>query len=193
MAVLVLGLVLFLGVHSVRIFADDWRTGRVAAWGENGFKGAYSLVSLVGFGLLIWGYGLATASGSPDLYAPLITWRHLTWLLVLIAFVLLAATYVPGSHIKAHVRHPMVVGVAMWSGGHLLVNGRLADVLLFGGFFVWSVASFLAARGRDRRAGVARPKGYWSRDLIVVVVGLVAWFLFARYAHAWLFGVPAIY
>jgi hypothetical protein len=115
MTMLVLGLVLFLGTHSVRIFADDWRGRRVAAMGANGWKGVYSLLSIAGFVLIVYGYAAARAeptfvNGSPLLYAPPLWTRHLATLLVLPAFILLVAAYVPGTRIKRAVGHPMVAG-----------------------------------------------------------------------------------
>jgi hypothetical protein len=113
--------------------------------------------------------------------------RHLASLLTLVAFVLLAAAYVPGNGIKAKLHHPMVLGVKVWALAHLLANHTLADLLLFGGFLVWAVLSFRAARARDRAAGTVYPPGTPARTAIAVVVGLVAWAVFAFWAHgAWI-------
>lgn len=188
MGILVLGLVLFLGVHSLRIFAGGWRDAQVARLGEQRWKGIYSLASLAGFALLVWGFGLARAEPAV-LYAPPAWARHASALLILPAFVLLAAAYVPGTRIKSAVGHPMVAGTVLWALGHLLANGRLADLLLFGGFGLWAALSFLAARGRDRAAGRGYPPGPVSRDAIAVTVGVIAWAAFAFIAHGWLFGV----
>lgn len=183
---LVLGLVLFLGVHSVRVFAEGWRTAMRQRLGENGWKGAYSLVSAVGLGLLIWGYGQARLEPVLLWNAPLWT-RHLAALLTLPAFVLLAAAYVPGNGLKARWHHPMVLGVKLWAVAHLLANGMLADVLLFGGFAVWAALSFRAARQRDRAAGTVYPAGSLARTGLTVVAGLLAWAGFAFWAHgAWI-------
>lgn len=185
---LILGLLLFLLPHSVRIVADDWRSRQIARLGEGPWKGLYSLVSLVGFVLLVWGYGQARLAPI-DLWQPPVFTRHLASLLLVPAFVLLAATYVPGTHIRARLGHPMVLGVKLWALAHLLANGRLADVLLFGGFLLWAVLNFRAARARDRLAGTRRPAVNAWRDLIAVVVGLAAWALFAFQLHGWLIGV----
>ena len=188
MTFLILGLVLFLGVHSVRIFAEGWRTAQIAQRGEGAWKGLYSVASIVGFGLIIWGYGLAreqpTVLWPPQLWA-----RHLASLLMLAAFILLAAAYVPKNGIKAWVHHPMVLGVKVWALAHLLANHTLADLLLFGSFLVWAVLDFRAARQRDRAGQVSYPAGTLGGTLGAVVGGLVAWAVFAFWAHGWLFGV----
>ncbi len=188
MSLLILGLVVFLGVHSVRIVADGWRTQFIAQRGEGAWKGLYSVLSLAGFALLVWGYGLARQQ-PVVLWVPLLGMRHAASLLTLVAFVLLAATYVPRNGIKAKLHHPMVLAVKVWALGHLLANGNLADVLLFGGFLVWAALSFKAARGRDRAAGTTYPAGTAAGTAITVVVGLLAWAGFAFWAHGVLIGV----
>lgn len=188
MIVLVLGLVIFLGIHSVRIVADDWRGAMLARVGEGTWKGLVSLVSAVGLVLLIWGYGL-TRTAPVELWSPPVWTRHAASLLTLVAFVLLAAAYVPGTRIKAAVGHPMVVGTKVWAFSHLLANGRLADVVLFGAFLAWAIALYAASRRRDRRLGVRYVAGPASRDAIAVAVGVAAWVAFAFWLHAWLIGV----
>ncbi len=188
MLVLIAGLVIFLGLHSVRIVAEDWRSARIAQWGEGRWKGFYSLASVVGFALIVWGYGLARAT-PVDLWQPPAFTRHLASLLTLPAFVLLSAAYVPGTRIKSRLGHPMVLAVKLWALAHLLANGRLADVLLFGGFLVWSMFSFRAARARDRLAASVRPAGSAGRDALALVIGVVAWAVFAVLLHGWLIGV----
>jgi uncharacterized membrane protein len=188
MTLLILGLVIFLGVHSTRIVAEGWRTQMRARLGEGGWKGVYSLLSLVGLVLIVYGYGQARMDPTVLWGSPV--WvRHLAALLTLLAFILLAATYVPGNSIKARLRHPMVLGVKVWALAHLIANNTLADVLLFGGFLVWAVLSFRAARARDRAAGVAPTAGRIAPTGIAVVVGIAAWAVFAFWAHAALFGV----
>lgn len=188
MTPLILGLLLFLGVHSVRIVADPWRSAQIAKIGEMRWKGVYSLLSAVGLGLIIWGYGMARMD-SPVLWnAP--TWtRHVAATLTLPAFILLVAAYIPGSRIKAAVGHPMVAGVKLWALAHLLANGALVDATLFGAFLFWAVLDFVSARRRDRVAGRTYPARGASRDALVVAVGLLAWALFAWYGHTWLIGV----
>ena len=196
---LVLGLILFLGVHSVRIVADDWRNQTIDRIGLGAWKAVYSLVSAVGLGLIIWGYGLARQS--PDvLWTPPLGMRHAASLLTLVAFVLLVAACVPGNAIKARLGHPMVLSVKLWAFAHLLSNGTLADVLLFGGFLAWAVLNYRAARrrtpaGRDDAddeddAVVTANRGpSLAATVATVVVGLGAWAVFAFWAHGVLIGV----
>jgi len=188
MTVLILGLLLFLGTHSVRIFADGWRSRQVARLGEGKWKGVYSLVAAIGFVLIVWGYGLARAD-PVFLWSPPVWARHIAALLTVPAFVLLAAAYVPGNRIKAGVGHPMVAAVKVWALAHLLANGTLAAVVLFGAFLVWAVADFASARRRDRRAGTVYRTGTRARDAVSVIVGLLAWAVFAFLLHGWLIGV----
>jgi uncharacterized membrane protein len=188
MLYLVAGLVLFLGVHSVRIVADGWRTRTLAQVGEGVYKGVYTLLSLVGFGLIIYGFGVARETPTM-LWMPPVGMRHAASLLTLIAFVLLAAAYVPRNGIKARVHHPMVLGVKSWALAHLLANGSVAHVLLFGSFLAWGVVDFISARRRDRAAGTQYPAGNVPATVLTVVVGGAAWAVFALVLHGWLIGV----
>lgn len=188
MTLLILGLVIFLGVHSIRVFAEGWRTAQLQRWGEKGWKGAYTLASLVGLVLLVWGYSLARQSPVP-LWTPVIGLRHLASLLTVFSFILLAAAYVPRNSVKARIGHPMVAGVKVWALAHLLANHTLADLLLFGGFLVWAVLCFRAARARDRAAGVTYRAGTLKGNLITVAAGLVGWAVFAMWLHGPLIGV----
>jgi uncharacterized membrane protein len=188
MSALIVGLVLFLGVHSVRIFAERWRTAQIAQRGEGTWKGLYSLASAVGLGLIVWGYGLARQD-PVALWAPQPWARHLAALLVLVAFVLLTAAYVPKNGIRERVHHPMVLGVKVWALAHLLANHTLADLLLFGSFLVWAVLDFRAARARDRAGHITYAPGSTGATVITLVVGVAAYLVFALWLHAWLFGV----
>ena len=188
MSVLILGLIIFLGAHSVRIFAEDWRTAQRKRLGEGPWKGLFSLVSVIGFGLIVWGFALARQQ-PVVIWSPPFAMRHIAALLTLIAFVLLAAAYVPRNSIKARVHHPMVLAVKTWAFAHLLANGRLADLVLFGAFLVWAVACFAAARKRDRAAGTQYPAGSTGATLATVVVGVLFWALFAFWLHGVLIGV----
>ena len=188
MTILILGLLIFLGAHSVRIFADGWRTRQLARLGEGKWKGLYSVVSAVGLVLIVWGYGLARAEPTVLWMPPLWT-RHVAALLTVPAFILIVAAYVPGNRIKAGLGHPMVAGVKVWAFAHLLANGTLAGVILFGAFLAWAMADFASARRRDRRAGTVYPAGTIVRDAVAVIVGLIAWAAFAFYLHGWLIGV----
>ncbi|MFI5447796.1 NnrU family protein [Polaromonas sp. UC242_47] len=191
MAILILGLVIFLGVHSTRIFADDWRTAMMGRIGEKAWKGGYTLLSILGFVLIVWGFSLARQQPL-QLWMPPRGMRHLAALLTLIAFVLLAATYVPRNVIKARLHHPMVLSVKVWALAHLLANGNLAHVLLFGAFLVWAALSFRAARARDSAAGTLYPAGTAAGTLATVVVGIAAWAVFAFWAHGLLIGIRPI-
>jgi uncharacterized membrane protein len=188
MAMLILGLVLFLGVHSTRIVADGWRTTMLRRLGEGPWKGLYALLSLIGFVLLVWGFGLARQQ-PVALWQPPAGMRHVAALLMLIAFVLLAATYVPRNAVKARLHHPMVLAVKVWALAHLLANGKLADVLLFGGFLLWAALSFRAARARDRATGASYPAGSAAGTAMTLLVGIAAWAVFSFWAHALLIGV----
>jgi uncharacterized membrane protein len=188
MTLLILGLVIFLGAHSTRIFAESWRGAQIARLGPNGWKGLYSVVSIVGFVLLVWGYGVARQEPVP-LWTPSVGLRHLGSLLTLVSFVFLAAAYVPRNAIKARLGHPMTLGVKVWALSHLLANHTLADLLLFGGFLVWAVLCFRAARARDRAAGTVRPAGTAAGTALTVVVGVGAWVVFALWLHGPLIGV----
>jgi uncharacterized membrane protein len=186
MTMLVLGLLVFLGVHSVRILAEGWRGRFIAQRGEGVWKGLYSLVAVAGFVLLLWGFGQARQSPVP-LWTPPTGMRHAAALLTLVAFVLLVAAYVPRNHLKTRLRHPMVLAVKVWALAHLLANGTLADVVLFGSFLVWAVLSFRAARQRDRAQPPAPVQPSLPATLVTVLVGGVAWAAFAFWAHgAWI-------
>ena len=187
MVILLFGLVLFLGVHSTRIVADGWRSAMIGRIGETPWKAAYALLSIVGFVLIVWGFGLARQQ-PVQLWMPPRGMRHLAALLTLIAFVLLAATYVPRNAIKARLHHPMVLGVMLWALAHPLANGNLAHVLLFGSFGVWAALSFRAARARDREARMLYPIGTASGTTMALVVGIAAWFVFAFWGHGFLMG-----
>lgn len=191
MTALIIGLVLFLSTHSARIFAEDNRAQYIAHYGMTKWKLAYSLASVIGLGLIVWGYGQARMDPVALWFPPLWT-RHLAVLLVLPAFILIAAAYVPGTRIKAAIGHPMVAGVKLWALAHLVSNGTLADMLLFGSFLAWAIACFASSRKRDRTQGITREGGRLSRDAIAVVVGAVAWFAFARHLHLALFGVAPL-
>lgn len=188
MTYLILGLVIFLGVHSVRIVADDWRTQNRARIGVLPWKGLYAVASGVGFGLIVWGFGLARQQ-PVQLWSPPGGMRHLASLLTLISFVLLVAAYVPGNGIKARMHHPMVLGVMLWALAHLLSNGNIGHLVLFGSFLIWAMFDFRAARRRDRVAGTQYPRGTAGATGITVAVGVGLWMAFALWLHGLLIGV----
>jgi uncharacterized membrane protein len=191
MAWLILGLVIFLGVHSVRIVADGWRAHTIKRVGEGPWKGAFTALSLAGFALIVWGFGQARL-------APVVVWqppvgmRHASALLTLIAFVLLAAAYVPGNAIKARLRHPMVLGVKVWALAHLLANGRLAGMVLFGAFLVWAVLDFRSARQRDRANPPQPAQTTAVATGLTVLLGVAAWAAFAFWGHQKLIGISPL-
>ena len=168
-----------------------WRSATIARIGEGAWKGLYSVLSLAGFVLIVWGYGLARQA-PVVLWSPPVAVRHVASLLTLLAFVLLFAAYVPRNAIKAKLKHPMVLAVKVWAFAHLLSNGTLADLLLFGGFLLWAVLDFRSARGRDRAAGTVYPAGTMAGTAGAVVVGVAAWLAFAMYLHAAWIGVAPL-
>jgi uncharacterized membrane protein len=186
MSYLILGLVLFLGVHSVAIVASDWRDRMLARMGEGGWKGLYSLISIVGFVLIIWGYGVARQS-PVILYTPPVWTHYLAAALMLPAFPLLLAAYLPG-RIKTAMKHPMLAAVKLWALAHLIANGTLADVLLFGGVLVWAVADRISMKRRPVRVIRTAPPSKLN-DVIAVVGGLALYALFVLWLHARWFGV----
>ena len=192
MVTLALGLVLFLGAHSVRVFAEPWRAATVAAVGERRWRAVFSLVSLAGLVLVVVGFGLFRQSPVVLWPQPPVWTRHLAALFTLVAFVLVAAAYVPGNGIRARLHHPMVLGVQAWALGHLMANNTLADVMLFGAFLGWSVLDLRSARQRDRLAHTAWPAGRGSRTVLAVVIGVLAWSVFAFWLHLRLIGVAPL-
>ena len=191
MIVLILGLVIFLGVHSVRIFGDNWRSGMIQRLGDGPWKGVYSLASAVGLVLIVWGYGLSRLD-PVILWDPPIWTRHLAVTLNLIAFILFAAYLLPAGWIKAKLGHPMLLSVKVWALAHLIANGTLADVVLFGSFLVWAILDFRAARQRDRAAGTVRVAGPPRNDALVILVGAVIWAALVWRVHLWLIGVSPL-
>jgi uncharacterized membrane protein len=188
MTILILGLVIFLSVHSVRIVAEGWRTHTRHRIGENAWKGAYSVLSLAGFALIVWGFGLARQQ-PVQLWSPPMAMRHIAALLTLVAMVLLAAANVPGNAIKARVHHPMVLGVKVWAFAHLLANGNVAHVVLFGAFFVWAVLNFSAARRRDRADGTSYPAGSAGSTVVTLLSGALVWAAITFWLHGLVIGV----
>ena len=191
MTLILVGLVVFLGLHSVRIFADGWRSRTIDRLGPSAWKGLYSVGSVIGLALIIWGFSLARTQ-PVQLWSPPVGMRHLASLLTLLSFILLAAAYVPGNHIKARFGHPMVLGVKTWALAHLLANGNVAHVLLFGGFLAWSVLLFVASRRRDRAAGTVYPAGRAGATVVTLVAGVLIWAAFAFWLHGLLIGIQPI-
>ena len=189
MEILVGGLILFLGIHSVPIISEAWRNQMVERFGKNSWQGIHSLVAIVGFLLIVWGYGVARQDPIV-LYAPPFWLRHVSMLLLIFVFPLLIATYLPG-HIKAATKHPMLVATKIWAIAHLLANGMLHDVLLFGAFLAWAVVDRISMRNRIQQA-VAASQASKLNDVIAVVAGLALYVAFVLKLHIWLIGVSPI-
>jgi uncharacterized membrane protein len=185
---LLLGLLVFLGMHSLRMIAPTRRDALVARLGGNGWRALFASVSVLGFVFIVIGFGQMRLAPTP-LYAPAAALKHLNALFTLVAFVLVAAAYVPRNRLKARLRHPMLAGTLLWALGHLLSTGMLHDTILFGAFALWAGTDFLASRRRDRRAAAPMPSGTAAGDVLVAVVGVIAWAFFAFWGHAVLLGV----
>ena len=188
MLLLILGLALFLGMHGFTM-ARGPREMMMKRFGEGGYKGVYTLVSLVGFALIIYGFQLYRSGGMIPVWTSPMWMGHLALLLTLPIFILLAATN-SGGRIHAAVKHPMLLAVKIWATAHLLANGDLGSILLFGGFLAWAVMARISLK---RRAGVTVPaaSGFTQRDWIAIGAGLLLWFVFARWLHPLLIGVAA--
>ncbi len=189
MALLIIGLLVFLGMHLLPSLAPGLRAAAVARIGELPWKGLLALLSLAGFVLIVMGFGEARQA-PVLLYSPPAWARHIAHLLTLVAFVLLLAPYLGRNHFRARFGHPMVLGAKAWALAHLLSNGALHDVVLFGSFLAWAVLAFVLLRRRDRMTGRAPIQPTWSATALAVVVGAVAWFVFARWLHPMWIGVP---
>lgn len=194
MLLLILGLVLFLGTHASSM-ARGPRARVVDRIGEGRFKLGYTALSLLGLVLIGVGFHDYRLNGMIQVWDPPVWTRHLALSLVLLAFISLAAAYLPG-HIRAKAKHPMLLAVKIWATAHLLANGDLGAILLFGGFLAWAVAARISAKRRALAPGaiaaqhgaVAAPRG-WRNDALAVAIGVAAWFVFARYLHYPVIGV----
>lgn len=188
MVLFVIGLLLFLGIHAVSIVARPQRDRMVEAMGANGWRGVYSLIAAIGLGLIIWNWGDARAA-APFLYEPPVWMKHLVALLMLFSAIAMAVYMVPAGRLKPVLKHPMLLSVKIWAFAHLLANGDLASLLLFGGFLVWAVADRISLKRRN--AAIAAP-GPARNDAIALVVGLVIYGALVFGGHAWLFGVSPL-
>jgi uncharacterized membrane protein len=191
MFLLILGLVVFLGTHAFTM-ARERRAALIGRLGEGPYKGLYSLLSLIGIVLIAYGFGQYRAGDWINVWYPPVWTRHLALTLNIFAFIFLAAAYIPG-HIKRALKHPMLAAVKIWVLAHLLANGDLGSILLFGSILAWAVMARISAKRRrdevrDHAGPAVEPAG-WRNDAIAVAVGLVAWFAFARWLHPWLIGV----
>ncbi|PCF97130.1 NnrU family protein [Vreelandella nigrificans] len=188
MTIMIIGLLIFLGSHSIRIFAENWRQQKVAQLGLPTWKLAYSAVSVVGLAIAIYGFGQMRLEPIYIWFPPM-GLRHAVALLMLPAFILLVAAYIPRNAIKAKLGHPMLLAVKVWALSHLLVNGRFGDIIFFAAFLVWGILAFKAAKKRDRANPPAVTATSIPATIATVVIGVVAYALFAFHLHSLLIGV----
>ena len=188
MAILILGLVVFLGIHSVRIFADGWRTAQIEARGETRWKGLYTGFSILGLALLVYGFGLAREDAD-ILYVPPEWGRSFLMVAMPIALVLLVASQLPMGVLKKRLVHPMLWSIVIWALGHLFANGDTASVLMFGSFLVWALLDLKSAYGRPR-GEIPAPK-IWA-DFAALAIGFALTAILVMFLHQYLFGVPIV-
>jgi uncharacterized membrane protein len=193
MALLILGLVIFLGVHAFSM-ARAPRAALVARLGEGPYKGLYALASLIGIVLIAVGFGRYRASGYIEVWDPPVWTRHLALLLMWPAWVMVVAAYLPG-RIKRTLKHPMLAGVKLWALAHLLANGDLGSILLFGSILAWAVLARISAKRRDEvrdHAGPAAAPAGARNDILAVAIGTAIFLAFLFRLHLWLIGVPVL-
>ncbi len=186
LVILIAGLIVMLGAHIFVTFREA-RDGVIRTLGLSGYRAAFSLVSLIGLALIVWGYAVYRAHGMIPVWSPPFWMRHVTVSLMLIAVILVTAAFIP-SHIKAWAKHPMLAGIKVWAFAHLLVNGDLGSILLFGGFLAWAVYARIAAKRRNDLGPRTAPAG-WINDGLVVVIGIVVYLLLGFYFHPYVIGV----
>lgn len=189
MTQLIIGLILFIGGHSIAIVAPGWRDAMVARIGELPWKGLYSLVSIAGLVLVVHGYAVAR-SEPVVLYLPPTWLRHVAFLLMAVVFPLLLASHIPG-RIKERIKHPTIFAVKIWAVAHLLANGNLADVLLFGAFLAWAIVALISAKRQPRPPAPALPRAAVN-DAVAIVVGLGLYVAFVLWLHPLLIGMPLV-
>lgn len=189
MIIMIIGLLIFLGSHSVRIFAENWRQQQIAKRGESGWKLAYSVVAIIGLAIAIYGFGQMRLSPIYVWYPPM-GMNHAVALLMVPAIIMLVAAYVPRNAIKAKLGHPMMLAVKIWALAHLLANGRLGDIIFFVAFLVWAILAFKTAKKRDRLSPPAPVSTSTMATVATVVIGLGVYVVFAFYLHPLLIGVP---
>jgi uncharacterized membrane protein len=187
LAVLILGLVVFIGNHIFVTFRDA-RAGVILRIGLQTYRGMFASVSLIGLALIIWGYAEYRAHEWVQIWTPPAFMRHITVGLMLIAVILFVAAFIP-SHIKAKAKHPMLAGVKTWALAHLLSNGDLGSILLFGSFLAWGVYARIAAKRRTDIVAPVAPSG-WLNDVIVLALGIVIYLALGYAFHPIVIGVP---
>jgi uncharacterized membrane protein len=189
MTYLLIGAIVFFGIHSVSIVAPGWRDSTAARLGELTWKGLYSVIAIASFVLMVWGYGLARQN-PVVLYDSPYWMRHVTALLMLPVFPLLFAAYLPG-RIKTTLKNPMLIATKTWAFAHLLVNGGVHDVVLFGGFLAWAVIDLISIKRRIPRPTPAMPATKLN-DISAVVLGLIVYVAFVQWLHVEWIGVAPL-
>jgi uncharacterized membrane protein len=188
--VMILGLVLFLGVHTLTT-QRELRASVVASTGESGYKIAYALVSVAGLALVTWGFSTYRATGWIDVWNPPTAFKHITVALMLPAVILVVASYIRG-RIYRTLKHPMLTGVKLWAAAHLLANGDLGSIILFGSFLAWAVFDRISLKRRPDAGGPPIPVGGPGNDLIAIAVGVVAYLALAFAFHPVVIGVAVV-
>lgn len=192
MAILVLGIILFLGLHLIRVVAPGFRAGVIESRGKGTWMGIYAILSLIGLCLIIYGFGQAR-SETGMLYDPPVFMRHIALLLMLFAFIFLAAGFLPAGRIAVAVKHPQVLSIKIWALAHLLANGETSSVLLFGSFLAWAVILRISLKRRERAGERVLPVfKSATNDVLAIIIGLVAYVLFVWKLHEWLIGVAPV-
>lgn len=192
MTLLIVGIILFLGIHLIRVVVPGFRQSMIASLGERGWKIGYSIASLITLILLIRGFGQARQV-TGVLYTPPVWMAHITLLLMLSAMICLVASLLPAGHIAVKTKHPMVLSVKIWAFAHLLANGETSSVLLFAAFLAWGVIMRISLKRRERAGELTlRPFVSAKYDLYAVIIGVVAWGLIIWRLHEWLIGVPPL-
>jgi uncharacterized membrane protein len=186
--VMILGLVLFLGVHTLTT-QREMRARVIAASGEGGYKIGYTLVSLLGFVLIVWGFAHYRATGMWEIWTPPTALKHLAVALMLPAVILVVASYIRG-RIYTRLKHPMLAGIKLWAAAHLLANGDLGSIILFGSFLGWAVFDRISLKHRADSGAPPIPVGGPGNDLIAVAVGIVAYLALGFAFHPVVIGVP---
>ena len=192
MTLLIVGIILFLGLHLLRVVAPVLRRSMIASLGENGWKIGYSIASILTLILLIYGFGQARLV-TGVLYNPPVWMAHIAITLMLIAMICLVASLLPAGHIAVKTKHPMVLSVKIWALSHLLANGETSSVLLFCAFLGWGVILRISLKRRQRAGEVTlRPFVSAKYDLYAVILGAVAWALITFKLHELLIGVSPL-
>lgn len=194
MLILVIGLVIFFCLHSVRLVAPQWRESSMKEHGEMRWKMRFGLLTLMSTAFIVMGY-MQMRIEPIWLWFPPVWTRHLAGLLVLVALFFVGSALVKNSTMKNKMGYPMLIGVKIWAFAHLISNGTLADVMIFGSFLVWSIVSFAVNRRRDRLAGVVYEQSEDSSvpaNLIAFVFAMMSWFTIVFYLHQAIIGVSPL-